>query len=90
MTNARLKSAAFSTAIDLIRLDSLIDGYLTTLLERTDDVKLTDFTKLVELRHRITPAEGPTRPAWPSIESARAAQLPKPTTDENREEESPA
>jgi hypothetical protein len=90
MTIARLKSAAFSTAIDLIRLDSLINGYLTTLLERTDDVKLTDFTKLVELRHRITPAEDPTRSVWPAIESARADQLPKPTTDENREEESPA
>ena len=90
MALARLKLTTAGAVIDLNRLDRLIDGYLTTLLERTDDVKLTDFAKLVELRHRISPAEDPTRPAWHAIESARAEHLPNSTTPQAGGEEPPA
>ena len=75
MTVPRIKPATTVAKIDLDRLDNLIKGYLSTLLEHTEDVKLADFTKLVELRHRIDQPAEPSKDTIGQINSARADKL---------------
>ncbi len=75
MTLPRIKPAATVAKIDLDRLDNLIKGYLSTLLDHTEDIKLSDFTRLVELRHRIDQPAEPSSNTFGQINSARADQL---------------
>ena len=75
MTVVRIKPTATVAKIDLDRLDNLIKGYLSTLLEHTDDIKLNDFTRLVELRHRIDQPAEPSKDTHGQINSARADKL---------------
>jgi hypothetical protein len=75
MTVARSKQTATVAKIDLDRLDNLIKGYLSTLLEHTEDIKLSDFTRLVELRHRIDQPAEPSNDSLGQINSARTDQL---------------
>ncbi len=90
MTASRFRTIPSFPQLTLHRLDTLIDGYLSTLLERTDEVKLADFTKLVELRHRIKPEETPSSEPQQLADAARADKIPLNGSIESRGEEPPA
>lgn len=87
MTASRFGTIPSFPHLTLQRLDSLIDGYLSTLLERTDEVKLADFTKLVELRHRIKPEETPSSEPQQLADAARVDKIPLDGSIESRGEE---
>ncbi|MCM2271813.1 MAG: hypothetical protein NDJ18_04570 [candidate division Zixibacteria bacterium] len=87
MTTPRISTIPSFPRLTLQRLDSLIDGYLTTLLEHTDEVKLADFTKLVELRHRIKPEETPSAGPQQFADAARGDEIPLDDPIERRGEE---
>lgn len=62
--------------VDLDKLDLLIDVCLTGLIDRTEEAKLPDFVKLVELRHRIDPLQADQNSSMDQINNAREDALP--------------
>ena len=62
--------------VDLDKLDLLIDICLTGLIDRSEDTKLPDFVRLVELRHRIEPLPNEKSNDLDQIDKSRAEQLP--------------
>lgn len=69
--------------VNLDKLDLLIDIYLTDLIDRSEDVKLCDFVRLVDLRHRIDPVSSEKADPMQQVNSARERLLPMNGVTEN-------